>query len=139
MSQENVEIVKRIVEAWSAGNFDAARNALDPDITWHDPPQQPGVITRHGFAGVEGSFRNWLSAWDDYRYELGELTDAGEKVLMIGRQHGRGKGSRVEVSSDLLQVWTLRDGKVVEMRMFMDRAEALQAAGLSDQDAHADS
>jgi uncharacterized protein len=139
MSQENVEVVKRIVEAWSAGNLDAARNALDPDITWHDPPQQPGVMTRHGLAGVEGSIRNWLSAWDDYRYELGQLIDTGEKVLMIGRQYGRGKGSQVEVSSDLFQVWTLRDGKVVEMRMFMDRVEALEAVGLSEQDAHADS
>ena len=132
MSRENVEVVRAIIEAWSAGDFARARAAMHPDIAWYDPPQQPGQLLRRGHAGVEESIRNWLGAWEDWRYEPGEMLDAGDQVLVIGRQSGRGKGSQVEVSADLFHLWTIRNGMAVEMRMFMERDEALSAAGLRD-------
>ena len=132
MSQENVEIVRRIFDAWSSGDLVAARALLHPEIEWHDPPQQPGAAVRHGHAGVEESIRNWVSAWEEWHYELGEFIDAGERVLVIGRQSGRGKESRVAVTDDLFHLWTLSDGKAVEMRMFTHKPEALEAAGLSE-------
>jgi ketosteroid isomerase-like protein len=131
VSTDNVEIVRHMHEAWSNGDLDAARRAMHPNIEWHEPPEQPGGRSVYrGYAEVEESIRNWVGTWNEFRYELLELIDAGEKVLSVGRQTGRGKGSGVEVTSDLLHLWTLRDGRVVEMRMFMDRAEAFRAAGL---------
>ena len=132
MSQENVEVVWRIAEAWSAGNLEASLAALNPEIAWYDAPQQPGGSVRRGHSGVRESVRMWVGAWDAYRYQPEEVIDSGDKVLLVGRQLGRGKGSAVEVASELLHVWTLRDGKAVEMRMFMDRSEAFEAAGLRE-------
>jgi ketosteroid isomerase-like protein len=74
--------------------------------------------------------RKWAGAWDDYRVEAEELTDLGDQVLARTRHRGRGKGSGVEVQQQIFQLLTLRDGKVVRMRMYYDEAEALEAAGL---------
>jgi uncharacterized protein len=131
VSVENVEVVRGMLKAWSSGDLDAARASLHPEIKWHDPPQQVGGgHVYRGLAGVGESMRNWVGTWDEWRYEPRELLDAGETVLAVGSQFGRGKGSKVEVSSDLFHLWTVREGKVVEMRMFLDRDEALKAAGL---------
>ena len=133
MSAQNVEIIRRMMEAWWVGDYDVARAALDPQIEWHDPREMAGSQPVYrGHAGVEASIRNWVGTWDDFRYEPRELIDAGDKVLVIGRQSGRGKGSQVDVGSDLFHLWTLHDGKAVEMRMFTDRDEALEAAGLTE-------
>jgi hypothetical protein len=59
--------------------------------------------------------------------------------LVAGWQSGRGKESGVETSEEIFSVWTLRAGKAVEQRMFRDRGQALEAAGLSEQDAYDDS
>jgi uncharacterized protein len=120
-------------DAWSSGDLAAALRAMHPDIEWHEPPEQPGSRSVYrGHAGVAESILNWVGTWNEYRYELLELIDAGEKVLSVGRQTGRGKGSGVEVTSDLFHLWTIRDGSAVEMRMFMDRSQAFRAAGLED-------
>ena len=136
MSAENVEVIRRMNEAFFAGGLETARAALHPDVEWHEPPDQPDQPdddVHRGHAGTEDSIRNWTGAWEDWRYELVELIDLGERVLSVGRQSGRGKGSQVEVSSDLFHLWTLRDGKVVEARLFMHRDQAFEAAGLSDE------
>jgi ketosteroid isomerase-like protein len=132
MSQENVETVGHIYAAWSLGDFDTGLQAIHPDVEWYDPPEQPGPTRRQGHAGAEESIFSWVEAWDDYRYELRELVDAGDKVLAWGRQSGRGKDSRIEVSADLFHVWKMRNGKAVEVWTFNNRDEALRAVGLSE-------
>ena len=73
-------------------------------------------------------------------YQPKELIDAGDKVLAFIRVSGRGQASGVEVEAYTWSVWTFRDGKPVEWTYFGDdRASALEAVGLSEQDAHADS
>ena len=85
-----------------------------------------------GHEGVRRSVGRWMGAWVDHRFELRELIDSGDQVLAVGWQQGRGRGSGVEVSEEIFSVWTLRAGKIVRQRMFRDRAQALEAAGLSE-------
>jgi hypothetical protein len=74
-----------------------------------------------------------MGAWEDYRYERRELIDCGDdRVLVAGRQTGRGKGSGVEISEENFSVFSVSEGKIVKQRMFRHRAEALEAAGLSE-------
>jgi ketosteroid isomerase-like protein len=73
-----------------------------------------------------------LSEFDDASAEIYELTDAGDQVVASITNRGRGKRSGVEVSWDIWQVWSLRDGKVVRGQAFTNREEALEAAGLSE-------
>jgi ketosteroid isomerase-like protein len=66
----------------------------------------------------------------EYGYE--ELIDAGEQVISVVTRHARGRASGVEVERPFALLWTLREGKVIRVVWFLDRAEALEAAGLSE-------
>ena len=131
MSQENVQVVRSVYAAWESGDYQAALDRFDEDVEWFGPPDVSDSFGR-GHKGVRNALATWVGTWDDYHFELRELIDAGDQVLASGWQRGRGKGSGVEVSEEIISVWTLGAGKVVRQRMFRDRSQALEAAGLSE-------
>lgn len=130
MSQENVEIVQQIYDAYERGDYEATLRVLDEEIEFFAPPDLSGggELVR-GREAVGAAVAGWLGMWDDYRFELRELLDAGEHVLATGWQTGRGKASGVAVFEEIFSVWTLRRGRVVGQRMFRDKQQALEAAG----------
>ena len=133
MSEENKEIVQGVYDAWQRGDFEAALEPFHEDIEWFGPPdisRAGGGGLARGHEGVRRSVGRWMGAWVDHRFELRELIDSGDQVLAVGWQQGRGRGSGVEVSEEIFSVWTLRAGRIVRQRMFRDRAQALEAAGL---------
>jgi ketosteroid isomerase-like protein len=134
MSQENVEIVRRALEAFNAGDVGGAIAYLTPEFEY----AATGIIPGAGgvVRGPEG-FRRFLeSFWgefDEPRTEVRDLIAAGDHVVVAQTFRGRGKQSGVETSWELWQVWTLRDGKAVHGRGFTSEAEALEAAGLPEE------
>lgn len=130
MSRENVEVVGRIYDALARGDFDIALSHLHPEIEWHEPPHSPSAGVYRGHEGVRRSFLGWAASWSDYRLDVDDLLEAGDDVLAKCRQRARGRASGVEVEQRLFNVWTLRDGIVVRMRIYHDEAEALEAARL---------
>ena len=74
----------------------------------------------------------WGDAWEDWELEVEDYLDAGERVVVIVRQHGRSKASGVSVDMHFAQVWTIRDGQQVRMQMYASTKEALEATGLSE-------
>ena len=138
MSQENVEIIRRGYENFAASG--AAGGTSGPDFVW-DMSKFRGWPEQQTYEGAEGArvfLRDWLEAWDDWELEVEALHDAGDKVVAIVRQRGRSKTSGLPVVMAFGQVWTIRDGKSARMEMYADPAEALEAVGLSEQDAHAE-
>jgi uncharacterized protein len=132
MPQENVEIVRRMYDAYNRGDFESALADFAPDVEWSDPPDNPGGRTWHGPEGVQGALATWQGAWQDFRYEIQELIDCdGDKVLLAALQTGRGLVSGVSVSEENFCVFTLQGGRIVRQEMFRHRPEALEAAGLS--------
>lgn len=129
MSRENVEIVRRMYDSFARRDFEGVFSCLHPEIVFSQPAMEPGAGTYHGHEGVNEAMNKWAGAWDDYRVEAEELTDLGDHVLARTRHYGRGKGSGVEVQQQIFQLLTLRDGKIVRMRMYYDEAEALEVAG----------
>jgi ketosteroid isomerase-like protein len=126
MSEENVEVVRRIYEAWLGG--DSARDLIDADVEYVNPPDAVEGGTRRGrraFAGIR-------DAYDDVRVEPERFIDAGPDVVVIARITGKGKGSGVDIDWRQGYVWTVRDGKAVRFRWFTKPEQALNAAGLSD-------
>jgi uncharacterized protein len=128
MSQKNVEIVRKAFEAYGRGDL-AAAVAHHDDDTVFSPAEEAPI---HGPDAVLAYIRRWEEPWDDYQLEPEEFIDAGDRVVAIIHFKGRGKGSGIEVDARSDQVHSLRDGKLVRMDEYLDRAEALEAAGLSE-------
>jgi ketosteroid isomerase-like protein len=131
MSQPNAEIVRRIYDAYLHGDFETALSLIDPEIEWVPEPDAPDDAYR-GHEGVRQSLRRWVGTWEDYSFEVDEIVELGDQVLARLRQRGRGKGSGVEIEATQFNVWTLRDGRAVRMRMFGQEREALEAVGRSE-------
>jgi ketosteroid isomerase-like protein len=132
MSQANVEIVRRGYEEFNRSKKLVA-DAFDPDVEWHTAEDLPDSATHHGIAGVEKLFADWSGSFEDFRAEIEETIDGGDEVVVVVIElHGRIKGSDQEVLLPETHVWRLRDGKVFEIREYRTKAQALEAAGLSD-------
>jgi ketosteroid isomerase-like protein len=131
MSEENVEMVRAGFEAWNAGDMDAYRDLLDPDVVMHTPEDWPERGPYVGREAVLRQFRQMRDVWDAETAEpIGEFIDAGDRVLM--RFVWRGEGHGPDVNLELTCVYTLRNGRHVSFEFFRDHAEALEAAGLSN-------
>ena len=137
MSQENVEIVRRVYDRWAHGDFSEG-DVFHPEVEFELVDWPEPVRTR----GVSAMGRAWLAtpgAWDDYRAVPEDFIDHGQHVVVPNHVQARGKASGVEVNADVAAVFTMEAGKVVRLTLYWDRAKALEAVGLSEQDAHADS
>ena len=133
MSQENVEIVRRVIAARNRGDRDAAFAYAAPDIEF-DYSASAGPWAGI-YRGVQATMRLWDGmdeAFSEFRWEPQEFIDAGDAVVVSIRFHSRGRGSGVETVSRAAQVYWLKDGKVVRYRQCQNRAEALEAAGLQE-------
>ena len=131
MSQENVEIVRQVFEAYSTGDNEAALAAFDPDVEFDVSIRPEGHVYR-GHAGIAEAMRTWIGTWEDWTMEVEEIIDAGDRVLLVDRQIGRGKGSGVPLDQQTFWVYTLRKGKIVRLKWLPTRQEALEAAGLRE-------
>jgi ketosteroid isomerase-like protein len=79
------------------------------------------------------AWREWLGAWDDFKVEACEFVDLGDQVLVMSEFRGRGKTSGMSIQAMAgAALFSLRNGKVVRLGTYTDRAEALEAAGLSE-------
>jgi ketosteroid isomerase-like protein len=140
MSQENVEIVRRCAESLDRREFPQVFGMLDPDLEINLSRNVFNPDVYFGHSGVE-RWRDVIDeVWDDFHAVLDELIDAGDDVVTAATIQGKGKESGVDVRMQVFQVWTIRNSKVVRLvGGYRDRSEALEAAGLSEHDAHADS
>lgn len=128
MSQENVEIVRRLFEAYRRGDYAEAVACLAPDVVYGVGQELPAS----GPDAVRAMWDRWDSAWEELETVPEEFIDAGDQVLVTVHYSGRGRGSGIEFDDRLFDVYTLRDGKCVRKLEFRQRSEALEAAGLDD-------
>jgi ketosteroid isomerase-like protein len=141
MSQENVEIVRRIWAAVERQDTKAVLAFYDPDIVWQDHTNAL-ELQDHSYQGHEGVrqfWREWLEPFETFEAHPEAFIDAGDNVVVGFRLSGRGKASGAQVEWPLWNVYTIRNGLVIRVQAFETKAEALEAVGLAAQDAHADS
>jgi ketosteroid isomerase-like protein len=143
MSRENVEIVRGQIDAFNRGEFAAALALLDEDVEWQVPQiaalDAPASGVLRGRNEMVETFARWLEAWETYAFQTTEVLGHRDNVFVAGLQTGRGRNSGLDIGVLTFHVLTVRNGKIVAMRTFSERADALEAAGLSKQGAHADS
>jgi ketosteroid isomerase-like protein len=127
MSQENVELVRRGIEAFY--RREVLPDDFDPEVEWVEDQRFPGAETFHGPAGVERSVKKWWDAWSEITMHLVEVIDLGDRVVVAGHTEARGHGSDVSVTAEFGGVYEFRRGKVVRVQVLGSRNEALDAAG----------
>ena len=134
MSQENVEVVRQAYEAFNRAGLDALLERFHPDIEYDVTAGiGPYAGMYYGRAAVRSFLADYLDGWEYVRMEPEEFIEVGENhVVVLLRLHLRGKGSGVEVSAMTFNAWTMRDGKAVRMAVCNDKAEAIEAVGLSE-------
>ena len=137
MSQENVELIRRMYDAWLSDDYDTVFATYHPEIRLNPDPEATWVGVRDRYVGHDG-IRDYMravyEAFEDYRPEIEKIIDAGEeRVLTLAVEHGRGRGSGAEVEArETAHLWTLRDGRAVQLDLFLDRRRALEAGGLAE-------
>jgi ketosteroid isomerase-like protein len=133
MSQQNVEIVRRVIAARNRDDRDAALAYAAPDIEFDfSGSTGPWAGIYRGVVAVTRLWDEMSEVFSDFSWEPQEFIDAGDAVVVPMRFHSRGRESGVETVSRGAQVYWLDDGKVVRYRHCQSRAEALEAAGLRD-------
>ena len=131
MVRESVGALRRAYGEWARGDF-SRRELFDPDIEGVWAAELPDPHVDRGVEAFFASSREWLSAWEGFRLEAEAFLPAEDKVVVLVVLRGRGRGSGVEVATPAAHVWTMRLGKAVRVEAYMDRARALEAAGLSE-------
>ncbi len=144
MSRQNVELVRSFHPAPGVdlariyredSQWAVAAAALDPHLAQDFKCVARGYLEADGesFAGLAGLrylWLEWLTPWRSYRSELEEVIDLGEDVLVLVRDFGRRAEETGEVVVASAALWTMRDGKVVQITFYANRSTALEAVGL---------
>jgi uncharacterized protein len=134
MSQENAEFVAEYLQRAADGGVDAMAEFWDPDINWR---AAEGAIDDagelHGPEAVRRYAQDWFDMFDDLSVVVEEFVDAGDdRVVAVQRMTGRAKVSGIETEIRFSVVYTLRDGKIVQGREYMEKEQALEAVGLRE-------
>jgi ketosteroid isomerase-like protein len=132
MSQENVEIVRLMNGAFNRGDLEAAFGFYEPAAVWHSRPDEPDTGDYHGLDAIRQMAAMWVDMFDQFEFDLEDYLDAGDCVVTSGWLCGRGRESGAEVRERYAWVVRMRDCKLAEIWEYRDRAEALQAVGLSE-------
>ena len=130
MSQENVEVVRRMQEAVGT---EAALDYFDPEVVVINSPNSPETAPYVGHAGLVAWVRHVRAAVGDFWAETEETIDIDDnRVLVVAAVRGEGRASGLPVDMALPTVYTLRDGRIVRVQAYDTKAQALEAVGLSE-------
>lgn len=134
MSEANVVLFKRGVEAGNRFDVEALLELADPEVEWHAAIQvmlggSAGVYRGHD--GVRDWFKDLRVTLDELRVDLPDIRDLGDRVVALGQIRTRGRESGAVTESPVGYVVDFRNGKLLRIRSYLDPAKALEAAGLS--------
>jgi ketosteroid isomerase-like protein len=135
MSQENVELVLKIHTAVIQGDLEGLLSVAHPNAEYRAATQQAIEGEGSAFRGHDGIrrwFRELHDLYEDLDSDILEVRDLGDQVVVVFLVRGRGTASGVTLEQSLAQVVTLQQGKVIGIREYFTREEALEGVGLSE-------
>jgi ketosteroid isomerase-like protein len=131
--------VRQACEAWNRRDFDLLLCGIDPDAEYRLPESlaggyvPPDLLGFHrGHDGYRRVWKGVFEAWGDLRLNIEQAIDFGDRLLLAGRATGRGRQSGIAFDQPLFQVVTLRRGLAIRQEEFVEREQALEAAGLRE-------
>jgi ketosteroid isomerase-like protein len=129
MSRENIEVIRRAIESLNASKIDP--DCYDPEVEYTTQPGSPTYTTYRGVAGLERSLQSVSEAWTSIRAEAREFIQEDQVIVAVVHFQLRAH-SGVELDVDQGWAWWMRNGKIRRVEQYGTKAEALEAAGLSE-------
>ena len=132
MSQENIETVRRGVEAFNSGDIGRILELVHADFEAVVPPElSTEPDTYRGHDGVRRYFESFQDVMDEIRYEPERFWDLGDSVVVEMRVTAKGRQTAITVEQQIAQVWTIRDGKVLRVHTYPSLPDAVEAVGIA--------
>jgi ketosteroid isomerase-like protein len=132
MSQENVEVVRQLIEHWEQGDWRWGRDVFDDECeavfsaSWF-----PEADHYHVGAAALRAWTHFTDAFESFEIQLKRIIDAGDQVVVVTRIGARGRASGADVDALTGGIFTLRGGKIVRY-VLTDARDALEAVGLRE-------
>ena len=130
MVAADLETLQRIYAEWSQGQFFSFEH-FDPEVRARWATEVPDIEQSEGIDGLAKLLESWTHAWEVCRIEAEKFHDAGDRVVVFVRVHGRGSGSNIDVDMENAHVWTMHRGRAISIRAYTDRNRAMREAGLT--------
>jgi ketosteroid isomerase-like protein len=131
MSQEHLDAVRSVYDAWGRGDFQGSPDVYDPLAVLVQGEGFPDKGAHLGIEGIRKYTRGFLEAWERITIEADELIEAGDSVIAAVVQRGVGQGSGAPAEFRYFHVWTFRGDRVIRLETVRERAQALALTGLS--------
>ncbi len=131
MSQENVEMIRRVYEALARDDWDALFSDAHPDFQM-TTQRGPNAGTHRGRDAVQGFTEDYMAVFENSTVEPDRFVERGDQVVALVTRRAQAKGGGPEIVVHNGHLWTIRAGKVASMESYPDPNEALEAAGLSE-------
>jgi ketosteroid isomerase-like protein len=132
MSEENVELVRKSIEAWNQRDRETLMSYTTADVEWE--AGGPAAVEQPLYRGrdelASGTEALW-ETWEEFRLQETDVRDLGDSVLWMGRMRLKGDASHVELDQEFAIRFSVRDGEIARGKAFLSWQEALKAAGLS--------
>ena len=133
MSEENVEIVRREYVAFAAHDWQGLAEIWHPDIEYETFESAPDAGTYRGLDEATRLFDSWRKTFPEFRVEVEEIIEVGDRVVAVERWGGRGMGgsdAETWLEHSFARVITFKDGRIWRVKEYRTVEEALKAAGL---------
>jgi ketosteroid isomerase-like protein len=133
MSQENVELAYNVRDAWNANDWEALAACYDPNVVGIGPKDWPDSAETHGWEQARRQFERLKDSWEVEKAEIDEVRAVREDMVLARFRwitSGRASGISTEVPMSFLS--TVREGRIERFQFFLDHAEAVRTAGLSE-------
>ncbi len=131
MSQADIDTLRYAYEAINRGDWDSAFRATHPDFELKAPDRMMRAGTYRGSVAARQFFEDLLEAFEEVVVQPEKFLESGERIVVFVSLRSRPSGSSAAMEIRIAHIWTMRDGKAVQLEIFPEREEALQAVGLS--------
>lgn len=130
MSQANVDTVKELYAAFGRGDLVKVRETMHPEIEWYEAENFPYDDGNPYFGPdevLDGVYARLTGEWDEFAEEVGNIFDAGERIVTVGYYTGTYKPTGKSVRAQFVHVWTVQYDKVVAFQQYADTAQFREA------------
>jgi ketosteroid isomerase-like protein len=133
-ASENVDLLRRFYESFNQGDLDAVLELCSEDVEVYKDPEVVEMVaafTPRGQERVGQYLRVWLDSWDEYVARPQDFVQSGDEIAAFLQLRARGKGAQFDIEEEIADVFAIRGGRIVRLRLHVQPGDALESIGAS--------